>query len=188
MHKILILLAIIATAATATLGEKSLPVFYTVDMDNNEVALSDYFGDGPIVISFWNSDCGPCKEEQVHLNKLYKKYKDDGLHVLCISTDTTKTVSNVKKHIKANNYKFTVLLDVDGEVATACGVPATPYTLVLDNTGKVIHEKLGYRKGDEKVLEEEIVAYIESLAVEDIIEETEEEVLEVIEEETPENE
>jgi peroxiredoxin len=185
MHKIIILLAIIATAASATSGEKSLPEFYTVDMDNNEVALSDFFGDGPIVISFWNTGCSPCKEELVHLNKFYKKYKDDGLHVLCISTDTTKTVNDVKKYIKANNYKFTVLLDVDNEVMTSCGVPATPYTFILDNTGKVIHEKLGYRKGDEKKIEEEIVAYIETLAAAEAIEE---EVPEIVKEETPDDE
>ncbi len=172
MYKVVILLAVIATAASATSGEKSLPEFYTVDMDNNEVALSDFFGEGPIVIAFWNTDCGPCKEEQVHLNKLYKKYKDDGLQVLCISTDSSKTVGNVKKHIKANNYKFTVLLDIDGEVRTSCGVQATPYTFILDNTGKVIHEKLGFRKGDEKKLEEEIVTYIETLTTNEEKEET----------------
>lgn len=176
MYKIIILLAIIATAASATSGEKSLPEFYTVDMDNNEVALSDFFGEGPIVISFWSTECDPCKEEQVHLNKLYKKYKDDGLHVLCISTDTSKTVNNVKKHIKANNYKFTVLLDVDNEVMTSCGVPAIPYTFLLDNAGKVLHEKLGYRKGDEKKIEEEIRTYYEEMALKEVFDKAVEEV------------
>ncbi|MCP4231364.1 MAG: TlpA family protein disulfide reductase [bacterium] len=162
MYKLIITFAVLSVTASAVSVEKSLPEFYTVDMDNNEVALSDYLGEGPVVVSFWNTDCAPCKEEQVHLNKLHKEYKDDGLQVLCVSTDTSKTLNDVKKYIKANNYKFTVLLDVDNEVMTSCGVPAVPYTFLLDNCGKVIHEKLGYRKGDEKILEEKIVTYIET--------------------------
>ena len=163
MKTLLILALVIVTSAMATVADKSLPEFYTTDMDNNPVALSDYLGKGPVVVSFWASDCDPCKEEQVYLNKIYKKYKDDGLEVLAVSTDSTKTLSDVKKHIKSNNYKFTVLLDVDGNVATSCAVPATPYTFLLDETGKVIHEKMGFRKGDEKVLEEEIVEYFEEM-------------------------
>jgi peroxiredoxin len=162
MYKSIILIAVLSVAASAAdVIEKTLPEFYTVDMDNNEVALSDFLGQGPVVISFWSTVCGPCKEEQIQLNKLYKKYKDDGLQVLSISTDTSKTVGDVKKHVKANNFKFTVLLDVDSEVMTSCGVMAIPYTFLLEKTGKVIHEKLGYRKGDEKALEDEIVAYLD---------------------------
>jgi len=185
MYKLMIILAISAVAASATVGDKSLPEFYTVDMDNNGVALSDYFGDGAIIVSFWGTECDPCKAELVQLNKLYKKYKDNGLHVLCVSTDTSKTVGNVKKYIKSNGYEFTVLLDVDNEVMTSCGVPAIPYTFLLDNTGLVLHEKLGYRKGDEKTLEEEILAYNVALEGSEKVEEI---LDEIAEEEAPEDE
>lgn len=154
---------LITAAASATLGEKSIPEFYTVDMDNNKVALSDFLGEGPVVMAFWDSTCKPCKNEQPHLDKLYEEYKDQGLKVLAISVDSAKTVGDVKPYIKGNGYKFTVLLDVDNTVRKSCGVQFTPHTFLLDNTGKVIYEKMGYTKGDENVLEEKIVEYLESL-------------------------
>jgi cytochrome c biogenesis protein CcmG/thiol:disulfide interchange protein DsbE len=154
---------LIAIAGPAYAG-KVIPDFELDDLNGDRVSFYDILesGPGPTVLSFWYVACEPCKDEHVELQKLLDEYEDDGLVVVAVSVDSSKTVSGVKPYIRGNGYTFTVLLDIDGNVKQTLGVPYEPYTFLVDCEGNVIHEKLGYRKGDEKVLEEAIVKYIES--------------------------
>lgn len=143
---------------------KVIPDFELEDLDGERVWFHDVLasGPGPTVLSFWYVACEPCKDEHVQLQKLLDEYENEGLKVLAVSTDSSKTVSGVKPYIRGNGYTFTVLLDTDGNVKLTLGVPYEPYTFLVDRDGNVIHEKLGYRKGDEKALEDRIVEFIET--------------------------
>jgi peroxiredoxin len=154
---------LVAIAGPAHAG-KVIPDFELNDMNGDRVSFYDILesGPGPTVLSFWYVACEPCKDEHVELQKLLDEYGDEGLVVVAVSVDSSKTVSGVKPYIRGNGYTFTVLLDIDGNVKQTLGVPYEPYTFLVDCEGDVIHEKLGYRKGDEKVLEETIVKYIET--------------------------
>jgi cytochrome c biogenesis protein CcmG/thiol:disulfide interchange protein DsbE len=155
--------ALIGLAAPSSAG-KIIPDFELDDLNGENVSFYDILesGSGPTVLSFWYVACEPCKDEHVELQNLLDEYEDDGLVVVAVSVDSSKTVSGVKPYIRGNGYTFTVLLDTDGNAKQTLGVPYEPYTFLVDCEGNVIHEKLGYRKGDEKVLEEAIVEYIES--------------------------
>jgi thiol-disulfide isomerase/thioredoxin len=60
---------------------------YTLkDMSGKEVKLADYVGK-PLIINFWATWCGPCKDEIPGLVAISQKYKDKGLTVLGISID-----------------------------------------------------------------------------------------------------
>ncbi|UCE26368.1 MAG: TlpA family protein disulfide reductase [Candidatus Coatesbacteria bacterium] len=155
--------AMIGLAAPSYAG-KVIPDFKLDDLNGESVSFYNVLasGPGPTVLSFWYVACEPCKDEHVELQELLDEYEDDGLVVVAVSVDSSKTVSGVKPYVRGNGYTFTVLLDIDGNVKQTLGVPYEPYTFLVDCDGNVIHEKLGYRKGDEKVLEEAIVAYFEA--------------------------
>ncbi len=129
------------------------------DIGGASVTLSDLEGK-VVVMSFWATWCGPCKEEMPHLQKMLTERKDKGLEVLSISTDDARSASRVKPFIKKNGYSFTVLLDRDSTVIGTYNPSKTlPYTVVVDQAGNVVKRHSGYNPGDEN----ELIALIDEL-------------------------
>lgn len=134
------------------------------DMDGASVSLSAYKGK-VVVMSFWATWCGPCKEEMPHLQKMLDAKKAQGLEVLSISTDDARSASQVKPYIKKNGYTFTVLLDKDSSVIGTYNPAKTlPYTVVVDRDGNVAKVSQGYNPGDEVELEKLIDSLLAAAA------------------------
>lgn len=122
------------------------------DINGQSVTLSGLEGK-VVVLSFWATWCGPCKEEMPHLQKMYEEKKDAGLVVLSISTDDARSASRVKPYIVKNGYTFPVLLDRDATVIGTYNPAKTlPFTVVIDKAGQVVKVSSGYNPGDEKAL------------------------------------
>jgi peroxiredoxin len=122
------------------------------DVDGNAVTLSELKGK-VVVLSFWATWCGPCKEEMPHFQALYGKLQGDGLVVLSISTDDARSASKVKPYVKKMGYTFPVLLDREATVIGAYNPSKTlPYTVVIDRSQQVVHRVSGYNPGDEVAL------------------------------------
>jgi peroxiredoxin len=103
-----------------------------------------------VVITFWATWCAPCIQELPHLNKFYKKYKDDGLMVLAINIDGPDTFSKAKTIIKRKRLKLPILLDPEGDVTAILNPRGTnPYTLFVDRHGRLAADHEGFGKGDE---------------------------------------
>ncbi|MBX2800322.1 MAG: TlpA family protein disulfide reductase [Myxococcales bacterium] len=135
------------------------PDFSLPDLKGEQVSLSGLKGK-VVVMSFWATWCGPCKEEMPHLQRMADEHGSDGLVVLAISTDDARSRGRVKPFVRRNGYTFEVLLDRDSTVFTAYHPARTlPYTVVVDRQGDVVERKLGYDPGDEVALE----ATLESL-------------------------
>ena len=58
--------------------------------------------------------------------------------------------------------EFLVLLDENSAVQRKFNFRALPYTVLLDRDGHVIHRHMGYRPGDERILEEKLVVLLEA--------------------------
>jgi len=158
-----ILMISITTPNVAQISkDKQAPDFVLQDLDGNNYKLSDNFGKGPILINFWATWCLPCQEEMKKLKKIYKKYHEQGLEILAISVDDTKTVSSVPGFINSRRYPFTVLLDTNNEVMQLFQANNPPYTALLNAQGKMVYTHSGYRKGDETKIEQKILKLLES--------------------------
>ena len=134
--------------------------FTLTDIDNNKVSLATY-ADQVVVMSFWATWCGPCKEEMPHLQKMYEAKKDQGFTVLSISTDDARSASRVKPFIKKMAYSFPVLLDRESQVISEYNPAKTlPFTVVIAR-GEVVKTISGFNPGDEEalaVLVDELIA------------------------------
>ena len=123
--------------------------FSLEDIKGKVVKLSDQKGK-VVVITFWATWCAPCLQELPHLNKFYKKYKDDGLTILAINTDGPDTFAQAKTIIKRKRLKIPILKDPEGEVAAILNPRGTnPYTLFVDRFGRLAADHQGFAKGDE---------------------------------------
>lgn len=122
------------------------------DINGKSVSLSEHKGK-VVVLAFWATWCGPCKEEMPHLEKLYQAKKDQGLVVLSINTDDARSASRVKPYIRTNGYTFPVLLDRDATVISTYNPGKTlPYTVVVDRNQEIAKVTTSYNPGDEKAL------------------------------------
>jgi cytochrome c biogenesis protein CcmG/thiol:disulfide interchange protein DsbE len=148
-------LAVAVLAAAPGWAAKTMPPFSVKNVDGKKMTFEDYASRYRLMaFVFWAMNCDPCKEELVEINKFADKY--DGFGVIAVATDTARTSSQVKPYVKGQGFKFDVLLDVDGDLVKALGIPGNPYATLVTSDGEIIWEHSGYRTGDEVKMEEEI--------------------------------
>jgi len=150
---ILLFLSLNINAQDESAGKKAPNVKFQ-SLEGETVSLSSYYGKGPVLLSFWATWCKPCVEELKEYQKINDKYKEKGLKLLGVSTDSEKSVSKVKPFINAKGFDFEVLLDTNMDGARKFYAQNIPYSVLLDKNGNIVYSHLGYKKGDEKKMEE----------------------------------
>lgn len=159
---LILIFSIVLTAQENSTQEiKKAQNFILEDLDGDFVELDEITGEGPVLLSFWATWCKPCVQEMIELNRIYEEYKSEGFNLVAISIDSEKNVARVKPFIKSKNYDFTVLLDTNSEVARIYYAQIVPYTVLLDENGSIVYSHMGYKKGDEIVIEKLIKSLIE---------------------------
>lgn len=112
--------------------------------EGNDVKLSDYAGKGKyVLIDFWASWCGPCRNELPKVVKLYNKYKSKGFEIVGVSLDKNKT--DWEKGIKDLKITWPQMSDLkawDSAVVPMYGIQGIPYTVLLDKDGTIIANNL----------------------------------------------
>ena len=120
------------------------PIVLTDDNFSSEVVESSQ----PVLVDFWATWCGPCKQELPHLSRILKENKKKGLVVLAISTDSPQTQAQVATMARRWNVK--TLLDPDGMVVDQLNPRGVaPYTIFVDRKGRMASDHDGYHVGDE---------------------------------------
>ena len=95
-----------------------------------------------ILINFWATWCGPCREELPLLVDLYRKYKDRGLEILSISTyDDQALVSTF-----ARQYKLTFPVFNDAGTKERLRVEVIPTSIFLGRDGVIHYRKIGFNE------------------------------------------
>ena len=114
------------------------------DTLGNPVSLTDFRGQY-VLIDFWASWCGPCREENPNVVKAFHDYKDKGFTVLGISLDQPGKKDEWLKAIRKDQLTWTQLSDLkfwNNEVAQLYGVGAIPENLLVDPSGKIIAKNI----------------------------------------------
>ncbi|MBT3232321.1 MAG: TlpA family protein disulfide reductase [Calditrichaeota bacterium] len=133
------------------------PDFKLKRMNGGEFILSEELKKGPVLIDFWATWCKPCKKALPKIEYFHKTYADSGLQVVTISIDNPKSKSKIKPFIKGQKYTFDVLFDSNMEVRKLFGGKEIPLSVLINSDSEIVFKHLGYKPGDEKKIEEEIL-------------------------------
>jgi cytochrome c biogenesis protein CcmG, thiol:disulfide interchange protein DsbE len=89
-----------------------------------------------VVLNFWGSWCGPCKEEAPVLQELADRYKPDGVTILGV--DEHDLTSDGRAFVSRYHLTYPIVHDGSGDVENKWGLTALPETFVISRTGDVV--------------------------------------------------
>jgi thiol-disulfide isomerase/thioredoxin len=132
-------------AAAATPGSPA-PALVLPSRDGGKVDLSALKGQ-VVMINFWATWCGPCRQEMPLLAQLHSKYEPLGFTMLGVNVEPDSAAAVT--WLKGVPVTFPILFDTDSAVAGRFGVEGMPSTVLVDRNGQVRYVHRGYKPGDE---------------------------------------
>lgn len=146
--------SVFAASSLASSGMEGQPApdFALKSSSGENMRLSEYRGD-VVMINFWATWCGPCRQEMPLLDELYTRYQRVGFNLLGVNIDDDSR--RAMKMIDELGVNFPVLFDARKEVSKLYEVEAMPVTVLVDREGNVRHVHHGYKPGyEEKYLDQ----------------------------------
>jgi peroxiredoxin len=118
---------------------KTAPDFTLRDIADNKVALSSLRGK-VVLLDFWATYCGPCKEEMPMIEGLRDEYKDKGLEVYGVTDDAPEIA---RKWMTQYHRTLLTLLDPQRSAFEGYEVDSIPVAILIDRNGKVANYWIG---------------------------------------------
>ncbi|MGB8656892.1 MAG: redoxin domain-containing protein [Candidatus Zixiibacteriota bacterium] len=133
------------TPAEVGVGVGNLAPDFGLEDDNGILQRYYAYRGFVTIINFWSQSCTYCMEELPYLQQIYAEYLPDSLIIFGINyEDDFDVIRQIRQDKKLT---FTLLkgagtdVEHDYNVSTATG---TPVTMVLDRSGKVYYQKIGF--------------------------------------------
>ncbi len=140
---LLALLGIVLYGALSWLGKKETAPSVTYKTIRGEEITTASLHGKVVLVNFWATSCGPCKEEMPQLTATYNKYKANGLELVAVAMSYDPP-QQVQHYVKDYALPFKVALDGDGKLANAFGeVNLTPTTFLINKHGQIIKRYTG---------------------------------------------
>jgi peroxiredoxin len=132
--------------ASSDLTGQAAPDFALKSSSGDNLRLSEYRGD-VVMVNFWATWCGPCRQEMPLLDELYSRYERVGFSLLGVNIDDdSRKAMNMVSELGVS---FPVLFDARKEVSKLYKVEAMPVTVLIDREGTVRYVHHGYKPGYE---------------------------------------
>ena len=122
------------------------PDFALQTPSGKTVRLADLRGK-VVLIDFWATYCGPCKDSVPALERLHRDKKAAGLEVVGISEDSF--VDAVPAFVAEHKMTYTVVLDLEQTAGEAYSLRGLPQAFLVDREGNVAAKWFGWEPGHE---------------------------------------
>lgn len=129
------------------------PDFTLESRSGENLRLEDHRGE-VVMLNFWASWCGPCRQEMPLMDGLYSQYKDLGFTILAVNVDENREEAH--RFLDKVTVSYPVLYDPESSVSELYEVQAMPTTVMIDRDGKARYLHYGYQPGYEDDYEQQI--------------------------------
>lgn len=133
-------------------GKKAVE-FTLPDVSGGEVALQSFRGK-VVLLNFWATWCGPCREELPELDRVQEKFRKRGFTVVAVTVDNE--LENIRGFLKKYDLKLQALWDRRKKVVDAYAVEKMPSSYLIDRSGVIRFIHRGYSPEELKRIEAEI--------------------------------
>ena len=137
---------VLALPAVAAAPNGPAPQFTLDARGGSQVSLAQYKGQ-VVMINFWASWCGPCRQEMPLLEDIYKKYSKLGFTLIGVNVEPDSKAAD--DWLKQTPVSFPVLYDKNSKVSQMYDVSGMPSTVIIDRKGNLRYVHHGYKPGDE---------------------------------------
>ena len=127
------------------------------NQNGSALRLQDYRGT-VVMLNFWASWCGPCRQEFPLMDDLQEKYEKLGFTILAVNVDEVQ--ADADAFLKDFPVAFPIVYDPESQVSETYAVDAMPTTVMIDRDGNKRFLHRGYQPGFEDAYEAEIKALI----------------------------
>ena len=152
-----LLAAVLATAPAQSALDSPAPDFTLKSASGENIKLSELRGQ-VVLINFWASWCGPCRQEMPLLDQMYQKYSPLGFTLLGVNVEQDS--ADAQRLLKDTPVTFPILFDAQNQVSKLYDVTAMPSTVLVDRDGKVRFMHKGYQPGYEDEYQTQIRALV----------------------------
>ena len=125
-------------------GSMAMP-FELTSLDGTRVSLSELAGK-VVLVNFWATWCGPCKEEMPSLARLQQQLDPKKFVLLTVTTDLQR--QGIAQFLSQVGVTLPVLFDEDQEVSRSFMVRGLPTTVVVGRDGTLLGRAVGPREWD----------------------------------------
>jgi thiol-disulfide isomerase/thioredoxin len=122
------------------------PGFQLDSLDGKPVNLADYKGQ-VVMLNFWASWCGPCRQEMPILEQMHKQYHSKGFTLVGVNVEPDSRAA--LKWLKGMPVSFPILFDHESVASKLYEVQGMPNTVIIDRQGRVRFIHRGYQAGEE---------------------------------------
>lgn len=137
-----------ANSASATASAQLMKLELT-DLNKQRQSLEQWKGK-VLVVNFWATWCGPCKEEMPEFSRISEKYAGKGVQFVGIGIDS---VDNISKFVQQYPVAYPLLAGendaIQASAALGNKLMALPFTAILEAKGAVSQVKLGKMKPED---------------------------------------
>lgn len=137
----LLVVAILAGCSKPASSASDVPQFSFSSLEGKTVAMKD-LGNKVVIVDFWATWCGPCREEIPHLNELYSEMKGKGLEIVGVSMDTDG-VDGVKDFAREFRIQYPIVMGDEKVAESFGGIIGLPTTFIIDRNGKIAKKYIG---------------------------------------------
>ncbi len=134
------------SVAAIELGETA-PDFTLKSLGGENLRLEEYRGK-VVLLNFWATWCGPCRQEMPILDRIQQRYQGAGFEVLGVNVEGKDP--KARRVAKELAVSFPLLFDDSQKVSENYDLQGMPFSVLIDRSGQVQYIHKGYKPGDEK--------------------------------------
>ncbi|MFW5947932.1 MAG: TlpA family protein disulfide reductase [Gemmatimonadota bacterium] len=124
----------------------------------------------PVVVNIWATWCTPCVREMPSLQRVYERYRDEGLEIVAVAVDIEpgerradgRIAGVVSAFVEEHGLTFPVVVDPSGTTEQEFGTEYLPTTVLIDRQGRIRVREIGARDWDQEPAVDMIRALMEA--------------------------